>query len=131
MNTLYWITRLDSILRFFLAISLIAGFIVVGLFIAYAITSSDRDFMDNCANNTHKKAIFKNIYTYLTIFVISILFRIFIPSSKDAYIIYGVGGTVDYLKSNPTAKQLPDKCIKALDCYLDKEIIQNQKDSIK
>lgn len=26
---------------------------------------------------------------------------------------------MDYLKSNPTAKQLPDKCIKALDKWID------------
>ena len=34
---------------------------------------------------------------------------------NDALLIYGVGGTIDYVKSNKTAKQLPDKCIKALD----------------
>ena len=33
--------------------------------------------------------------------------------------IYCVGGTIDYIKSNKTAKQLHDKCIKALDKYLD------------
>jgi hypothetical protein len=34
-------------------------------------------------------------------------------------LIYGVGGTVDYIKSNDTAKQLPDKVVNALDKYLD------------
>ena len=33
--------------------------------------------------------------------------------------IYGIGGTIDYIKSNETAKQLPDKCIKALDKLVD------------
>jgi hypothetical protein len=33
--------------------------------------------------------------------------------------IYGVGGTIDYIKSNDTAKQLPDKVVSALDKYLD------------
>ena len=25
--------------------------------------------------------------------------------------ICGVGSTIDYIKENPTAKQLPDKCV--------------------
>ena len=33
--------------------------------------------------------------------------------------IWGVGGTIDYVKSNDTAKQLPDKCIKALDEWVE------------
>ena len=53
------------------------------------------------------------------IVIISTLGCVFIPSTKELYIIYGVGGTMDYLKSNPTAKQLPDKCIKALDKWID------------
>lgn len=40
---------------------------------------------------------------------------IFVPSTESLYVIYGVGGTIDYLKSNDTAKQLPDKAIVALD----------------
>ena len=43
----------------------------------------------------------------------------FIPSTEQLYMIYGVGGTIDYLKENPTAKELPDKCIKALDTWVD------------
>jgi hypothetical protein len=41
--------------------------------------------------------------------------------------IYGVGGTIDYIKSNDKAKKLPDKCIEALDKYLD-NINKEEKD---
>ncbi|EXZ39654.1 putative membrane protein [Bacteroides fragilis str. 1007-1-F  len=34
----------------------------------------------------------------------------------------GIGGTIDYIRQNETAKQLPDKCIKALDLFMDKVI---------
>lgn len=44
---------------------------------------------------------------------------LFIPSQKSLLIIYGVGGTIDYLKENKDANKIPDKCIKALDKYLD------------
>lgn len=33
--------------------------------------------------------------------------------------IWGVGETIDYVKSNETAKQLPDKCIEALDKWVE------------
>ena len=33
--------------------------------------------------------------------------------------IYGLGGTIDYIKSNDRAKKLPDKVVNALTCYLD------------
>ena len=54
------------------------------------------------------------IATFALIFI-----NVFIPTKNDALLIYGVGGTIDYIKSNDTAKQLPDKCIKALDKWAD------------
>jgi hypothetical protein len=51
--------------------------------------------------------------------IVSLLLNIFTPTSQQALAIYGVGGTVDYIKSNDTAKQLPDKVVNALDKYLD------------
>ena len=44
---------------------------------------------------------------------------VFTPTTKQALLIYGVGGTIDYIQANPTAKQLPDKCINALDKWVD------------
>ena len=44
---------------------------------------------------------------------------IFVPTSKDAMLIFGVGGTIDYIKSNETIKQIPDKCINALDAWVE------------
>lgn len=52
---------------------------------------------------------------------------VFIPSTKDLYVMYGVGNTIDYLKSNETAKELPDKAIKVLDRWLDSENKDNDK----
>ena len=53
------------------------------------------------------------------VFCVSIFINIFTPTTNEALLIYGVGGTIDYIKSNDTSKQLPDKCVKALDKYLD------------
>jgi tetrahydromethanopterin S-methyltransferase subunit D len=44
---------------------------------------------------------------------------VFIPSDKELMAIYGIGGTIDYIKSNDKAKQLPDKVVDALTKYLE------------
>lgn len=116
MSTLYWITILDNLKNLGMlicAVSLIFSSVcfLVNLFYAEEIkegmsTLSYKDF-----NKT------KN-WTY-TILTISILVVIFVPSENQLYKIYGIGGTIDYLKENPTAKELPDKCIKALDTWVD------------
>ena len=52
---------------------------------------------------------------------ISVLLCCFIPSTKEMYAIYGIGGVIDYVKGNEKAKKLPDKVIDALDKYLEEE----------
>ena len=60
--------------------------------------------------------------------IISIVLFCFVPSTVQAYRIFGIGGTIDYLNNNPDVKALPDKTIKLLNKWAD-ETLQN--DSIK
>jgi hypothetical protein len=65
----------------------------------------------------------KKISKYSIIsFIICLLGVSFIPTTKEAYMIYGLGGAIDYIKENDKAKQLPDKFINYLDKWIDKEI---------
>lgn len=50
---------------------------------------------------------------------ISVVGVVFIPSDKELMAIYGIGGTIDYIKSNDKAKELPDKVMDALTKYLE------------
>lgn len=112
MNELYWITRCDAIGilgMIFLVLSLIACLI---LLIAYIVNSSDGDTVET-------KICTKLLKVFVPIMSICLVIEIFVPTTREALLIYGVGGAVDYLKENPTAKQLPDKCIKALDTWVD------------
>ena len=56
---------------------------------------------------------------FIFVTIIVCLINFFIPTTNETLMIYGIGGTIDYIKSNDTAKQLPDKCIKALDKWAD------------
>jgi hypothetical protein len=49
-----------------------------------------------------------------------------VPTTKQGLLIYGVKESVEYVKTHPTAKGLPEKAIKALDTYLEKEINENE-----
>ena len=124
MNEIYWITRLDAICNFLTTIAVLS-FVISVVIGAFAI--HNRFVADECLEggkyyNCHMQR-FKMFLNYfkrsIIVTLVLIVINIFIPTKNDALLIYGVGGTIDYIKSNETAKQLPDKCIKALDKWVD------------
>lgn len=58
--------------------------------------------------------------------IIFSLLMIFVPTTKQGFLIYGLRSTVDYIKQNPTARQLPDKCVKALDKWVESWSIEKK-----
>lgn len=54
--------------------------------------------------------------------IIILMLTLFVPSKKELLFIYGVGGTFDYIKENPTAQKLPDKFIKVMDNWADMQL---------
>ena len=124
MNEIYWITRLDAICDFLTVIAVVS-FVISVVMCAFAI--HNKFVADECLEggehyNCHMQRfkIFLNYFkrSIIVALVLSVI-NIFIPTKNEALLIYGVGGTIDYIKSNDTAKQLPDKCIKALDKWVD------------
>lgn len=115
MNELYWITRLDSLHALFSFMSFSAGVALVIAILGWTINYD--------AEYDHERKALKVCYKVMKCaifpFVLGVLGVVFVPTTKEALIIYGVGGTVDYLKENPTARQLPNKCIEALDKWVD------------
>ena len=120
MNDIYWITRFDALNVIFIIALVISTLILVVTIIVW-LTNYDEEDLEKKAR--------KVIKMFIIPFIIGLFGIIFIPTTKEALLIYGVGGTIDYLKSNPTAKQLPDKCIKALDVWVDSWTLE-QNDSI-
>ena len=108
MSTLYWINVIGNLNALFIA--LIIATITLSCF--YSI------FADHPRQRVYCIAV--------TITLLSVLGLVFIPSKQDLYVIYGVGGTLDYLHDNKDAKQIPDKCLKVLNEYLDQHIDGNK-----
>ena len=121
MSELYWLYvlgNLNGFCKFFIVLSIIALVVCV----IFYLVPQDEDFGFPLA----KKYIVKFIrFTLLPILIISTICNTFIPDTKTLYVIYGVGGTLDYLKENKTAKQIPNKAILVLDKYLNEQLEDN------
>ena len=124
MNEIYWITRLDAICNFLTTTAVVCFMIstVTGIF-AMCNRFEANDYEEggkyyNCYIQKFKMFLsyFKR---FIFVTIIACLINFFIPTTNEALMVYGIGGTIDYVKSNKTAKQLPDKCIKALDKWAD------------
>lgn len=117
MSEIYWITRLDTIQGFCIALLTIG---VACIFIACLRTFCALECTEVSITNK-----FKKIGIILT--VIFLPLTMFIPGSRDAMLIFGIGPTIDYVQSNETAKQLPDKCVEALDNWVE-SLISDEND---
>ena len=115
MSEIYWITRLDGFCTLF---GVLIGISVLAIIITWVHVGISLD--------EGSKVNWKGVRKAWTIsglcFIVFLIAEVLTPSTKQAYLIYGVGGTVDYLKENPTAKQIPDKCIKVLDKWIDTQL---------
>ena len=137
MNELYWITRLDGICAFLTFIAVFSVIATVVLFFIVLIKRCDADIYNEDSETWKRHIETSKMCLYFAkrcaiAFFVSVFINAFTPTTNDALLIYGLGGTIDYIKSNDTAKQLPDKCVKALDKYLDnltKEENQKEKDN--
>lgn len=118
MSEIYWISRLDYICNLFIVLSIIFGtIVVVGGFTLVVLDRLSNDY----------PTILKIVKRSILILGFSLLGIIFLPNTKQAYMIWGLGGTIDYIKSNETVQKLPDKTIQCLDKFLDKYL--NEEDS--
>lgn len=116
MSTLYWINVLGNFYELCMIIFVISALLGITFFLATIFHEGD---IKEDLSKVGYKGFVKIRNTNCIVLIISTLVLVFLPTKNQLYIIYGVGGTLDYLKENPTAKELPDKCIKALDTWVD------------
>ena len=106
MTEIYWLTRLDAV-----CIVSLTVFLVCTIWGTAAIIISDDSFRDTIAR----------IKWVIITDVLALLSLLFVPTTKEALIIYGLGTTKDWIENNEKAKEIPQKAIDALDKYLSEE----------
>lgn len=119
MNEIYWITRLDCINGWLIASAATSGVLAAVLLIVYFIVKSEY-VAHQCAADKRQMDFCKSVIKPSAIvFFTSLIISILTPTKKEAMLIWGVGSTIDYIKENETIKQLPDKCVNALDAWVE------------
>lgn len=113
MWTIYFIFKLDAIIN----VSTIVAAICCSIILFCSLIGFIEE--DKQLLRVAKKAILP--------FIISLTLAIFTPSTQTAFAMYGVGKTIDYVKENKELTNLPDKCIEALDMWLDKQLEEEEK----
>lgn len=123
MNEIYWMTVVGNLSTAFMVVWIVTLIIILGML--FVLAASEGDVIDD-EDSAH--VFFKWLKRFVVCGVIAAMANIFIPTTKELLYIYGIGGTIDYIRTNDTTKQLPDKCIKALDRFADKYIDEPEKD---
>ena len=132
MIEIYWITRLNMINGWLVGFSVISGIALLISLIAIPINYGS--FLSSTWESEKKSAkaalkVFKHIKKYsLMVFCVAFPLSVLTPTKNEALLIFGVGGTIDYIKSNETVKQLPDKCVEALDAWVESLNIKNKEE---
>lgn len=116
MAELYWITRLDAINNFIIALIIISILLIINGIIGWIVC---RDANELLSSRLKKSAIIS-----FSICMLFALLKVFIPTTKEALIIYGAGGVIEYVQSNETVKELPDKAVQCLDKLLDEYVTE-------
>lgn len=120
MNEIYWLTRLDSVQGFFITALVIGAIFTLACWIINMVcTDLSNSNIAKSTNDSYAKKAKWNLRWSIPLLIFGISGVCFIPTTKDALLIWGVGGSIDYLKENPTAKQLPDRLINILDQWVD------------
>lgn len=118
MSELYWLSILGNLHE-------LCG-IVIGICIFVLAFLGFWVFLCSTNGEEPSPIIKKVLKGSFLVIVFGLFGYLFIPSQKDLLIIYGVGGTIDYLKENKDANKIPDKCIKAFDKYLDDALTEDK-----
>lgn len=117
MEIIYWFQRLFAI-NILAWIVLVIG--IIATIISLMAYSVNHEFVDTLDSSERACEMAKRWFrTAPWVIGISAMVCVFVPTEKQMYAIYGIGGTIDYIKSNETARQLPDKVVIALDKWVD------------
>lgn len=127
MNEIYLITRLDLISGWLTGFAVVAGITTFISIVLYIANRSEYEMYGREGDKRWELFCGKLFKISLPCFFIFVVSSILTPTTNEAMLIYGVGTTIDYVKQNNTLQQIPDKCINALDAWVDSLTGKNQK----
>ena len=110
MVEIYWLQRLGNI-GFCFNVGFWFCIAIAYVILLWCLFEDFNPFRDK--RFIHRLKKFAMVFAFFT------AGAIIVPTQHDLMAIYGLGGTIDYIKSNDKAKELPDKVVDALTRYVD------------
>ena len=124
MTEIYWLQRLGKV-AYWLNAGCVACVVVAVVIAVICFFIALDDGIDS-KELTRFKGWFKK---YAFVFAFFLVGAFIVPTEEELIAIYGLGGTIDYIKSNDKAKQLPDKVVDALTKYVDTIVNDKEKEN--
>lgn len=119
MKEMYWIAVVGNIGDISNVLLFFCGICVLLFGIFTAIISSGCSGFGDLIEMEGAGFLKKATKTSFIVGVISVFIAIFVPGEQQLYRIMGLGMTIDFIKENEAIKQLPDKCVNALEDWVD------------
>ena len=135
-SKIYWLTRLDGINGFFIAIACVSAALLLASII-YHFASSD---MDEFYHDKELEARIKlrskttgKIKYWVVLLVIGVLTSILLPTQKQAILIIAGGKTMDFVEQDTSIQKIPGQTTLIISEFLDNQInkLNNSKDTVK
>lgn len=123
MKEIYWLTRLDAFLEASKTLSNVMVWVLAFAVLLWIVLTwcasvdgltDDLKTMLKCGSKNSKVISIVSA----VLLGLSYIGLMLIPSSKQAYMIYGVGGAIDYIKADSAAVEIPHKVFVAIDKFL-------------
>lgn len=129
-SKLYWLTRLDGINGFFIALDIISGVLILAIIIGCFISSDFDEYKKESEIKIRKELrqkIRKKIPLLSVLLSLGIIISIFTPTKNEAIFIMAGGKTMDYVQSDTSLSKMPYQATKIISDYLQKQIDGNKK----
>ena len=137
MKELYWITRLDAFLNWTTGLKIVAWIILALVLLAvffYFIFFLTGEIKEEKINSEKYKRFKRVLWACgipsSLIVIITSLILIFVPSTKEACMIYLGGSVVDYVQGSEKIQEIPDKVVTLATDYLDTLVTKKEKKNV-
>lgn len=133
--SLYWLTRLDHIQSFLIAITIISSIAFVSIIIGCAMHADMDDYSwnkDKEQDREKSRAKWKGFLKPLG-FIAGLfsLVLVFLPTRDEAIFIVAGGKTIDFIQQDSSINKIPSQTTKAISVFLDNQIKELEGDTTK
>lgn len=116
---LYWLTRLEGIQHFSITMVIVGSIFIAARFIYKGIEYWSED-------EKAPSLPWYNHAAFWPIYILSIASLIFVPTQKEAIIIFAGGKTIDFIEQDSSITKIPAQTTSIISMFMEKQIMSLQ-----